>query len=232
MGQRPSSPASAAPEASAVAAARLLRGALEAALLPRLEALEGRMGAMQGSMELVQGSMGGVEGRIVEAVEGRMEAMEGRIVEAMEGRIVQRMMDMEQQREVVVGARERQMTAALEAMAAVMRDQGQGMGKGKGKGEEQGQRDEGHGQQNQQGQDQGQQGQEQDQQGQEQEQPLADTLAAQQQRIREELKVMWAGLWGGSACAWEWRHGARSLAVGRGGVQLAGEWASAEAEGA
>ncbi len=141
-GQRSASPASNA-DASAVAAARLLRGALEAALLPRLEAMEGRMGAM-----------------------------EGRIVEAVEGRITQGLMDMVQQREEKAVARERQLTAALEAMAAVMRQQGQGMGEGqqvKGQAAEpQGQRDEG--------------------------QPLAVTLAAQEQRIREELKVRYGSV--------------------------------------
>ncbi len=71
-------PASAsAPNASAVAAARLLRGALEAALLPRLEAMEGRIGGMEGRI------VNTVEGRIVE----RMEEQEQRIVDAMEERV-------------------------------------------------------------------------------------------------------------------------------------------------
>ncbi len=82
----PSPSQASASDSSAVAAARLLRGALEAALLPRLEALEGRI----------------------------VEAVERRIVEAVERRVVQRLMDMEQQREDKMGARERQLTAALE----------------------------------------------------------------------------------------------------------------------
>ncbi len=227
-GQRPASPDTSAPDASAVAAARLLRGALEAALLPRLEALEGR------------------------------------IVEAVEGRVVQRMMDMEQQREEVVGARERQLTAALEAMAAVMREQGKGKGEkgegqeleqGKGqqvlgqgkeqweqgqqaegqgeeKGEEQGQRNEGHGQ-DQQGQEQEQQGEGQGQGQADHEQPLVDALAAQEQRIREELKVMWARLWGGSACAWGRSNRVQSGAMAGEAYRwlASGLWASMETVG-
>lgn len=75
-----------------------------------------------------------------------VEAMEGRIADAVEGRVVKRLMDMEQQREErAVGARERQLTAGLEAMAAVLRDRGQGMGQGQEQ-REQGQQVQGPGQ--------------------------------------------------------------------------------------
>ncbi len=202
-GQRPSSATSAAPDASAVAAARLLRGALEAALLPRLEALEGRIvEAVEGSVEVCASVLPRLEAmearnKIMREVLGGMEE---RIVKAVEARVMQGLMDMEQQREEKAGAR------------------------GEGKGEEQEQRSEGHGQQEEQGQKQGQQGQEQEQQGQEQGQPLAAALAAQEQRIREELKVMWARLWGRRAYAWgrsnRERCGAKWV-----GVQVDGDWA-------
>ncbi len=150
----PSSPAlssvpASAPSNSAGVAARLLRGALEAALLPRLEAIEGRVGAM--------------EAKVVES----MEAMEGRMMQRMEKQV--------QQKEV--GAGERQLTAAPEAVVAVMRAQKQELAKEHGQ-EEAPVR--------------------------EQEQAPEIALAAMEQRIREELKVRSVGcrLWvvGCGAC--------------------------------
>ncbi len=141
----PSSPAPAsvpasAPNDSAAAAAQLLRGALEAALLPRLEAMEGRI-------------VGAMEARIVES----MEAMEGRMTQRMEKQV--------QQKEV--GAGERRLTAAPEAVVAGMRAQGQ---------REQRELAQEHGQE--------------EAPVQEQEQAPTIALAAMEQRIREELKVM------------------------------------------
>ncbi len=176
-----------------------------------------------------------LRGALEAALLPRLEAMEGRIVEAVERRVVQRIMDMEQQREDKVGPRERQLTAALETVAtmgAIMqrnqvqvqgqgeRDQGQGQG-----------RDHGPEQRNQvQGQGQGQA----DAQALAQEPPLAVTLAALEQRIREELKVRNVG-WGVAAGVPVCVRG--DVAVkssverwGWGGVQVGGAWASIESQ--
>ncbi len=198
-------PTSTSADSSAVAAARLLRGALEAALLPRLEAVEGRVGDMEVRI------VGALEAKVVERLE------------AMEGRIMRRMGDQELHREEEVEAPERQLTASPEAVVAGMQAQEQGQE------QEQEQRDQGQGQglkQREQelaeagAQEQGQGQERVEVQVQEQEQPPANTLAELEQRIREELKVMWAGWWGGSACAPGWSGWERRRGIGKGGMRV------------
>ncbi len=119
-----------------------------------------------------------LRGALEAALLPRLEAMEGRIVGAMEGSIAERIKAMEERLAMGerMGERQRGPTTAPEAvMTAVRRDQGQ-----REQMEEQRERDEVEAHQAQEH---------------EQEQPLAATLAALEQRIREELKVRSVG-WG------------------------------------